>query len=73
MGDVLDDAVHCPTEKLFVFVVHGHDDEKLRAAGRVVVDLTEGEPRVFKVVGIASSGGITHVSEFTFCAERAHV
>jgi hypothetical protein len=65
--------MHTPTKQLFVFVVHRHNDEKLRAAWRVVVDLSEREPRVFKVVGVAGGCGVPHVGELAFIAHCAHV
>ena len=34
--------VHGSEEELFVFVVHGHDDEEFGTAGIVVVDLARG-------------------------------
>jgi hypothetical protein len=73
MSNVLDDTMHCSTKKLFVFIVHRHYDEKFRAPRRVVVDLTESEPRVFKVVGIACSSGVPHVSKLALSAERTHI
>ena len=60
--------MHSTTEKILLFVVHGHDDEEFRAAWGVVHDLTEGEPGIFKVVGVASGGGVAHVSEFALDA-----
>ena len=64
MSDVFDDAaMHGSGEELLVFVVHGHDDEELGTAWRVVVDLAESEAVVLEIVGIAGGGGVAHVSE----------
>jgi hypothetical protein len=72
MGNILDNAMHSTTEKLLVFVVHGHDDEELGAAWGVVHDLTEGEPGILEVVGVASGGGVAHVGEFALGAVWTH-
>ena len=73
MSDVLDNAVHAPTEELFVFVVHCHDDEEFGAAWGVVVYLAEGEAGVFEVVGVAGCCGVAHVGEFALVAQGTHV
>jgi hypothetical protein len=73
MRDVLDHTVHSAAEELFVLVVHGHDDEQLCTARRLVVDLAKCESRVFKVVGVAGGCGIPHVRELALIAECAHV
>ena len=73
MRNVLDHTVHRPAEQLLVFVVHGQDDEQLRAARRVVVHLTESEPRVLEVVRIACGCGVSHMGEFALGTVRTHV
>jgi len=37
------------------------------------VDLTKGETGIFEVVGIASGGGVSHVSEFAIVTVGTHV
>lgn len=73
MRDILFNTVHSPTEEFLVFVVHGDDDEQLRSARGGVVHLTESEARVFKVVGVAGGGGVSHVGKFVLGAVRAPV
>jgi hypothetical protein len=73
MRNILDHTVHRPAEQLLVFVVHGHDDEQLRATRRVVVHLTESEARVFEIIGIAGGCGVPHMGEFAFGTVRTHV
>lgn len=73
MRDILDHTMHSPAEQFLVFVVHGHDDEELRAARRIVVHLTESEARVFEIVRIASGCGVSHMSEFALSTVGAHV
>ena len=52
MGDILHNTVHGSSEELFVFVVHGENNEQLRSPGRIVQDLAQGESRVLEVIGI---------------------
>ena len=52
MRDILHNTVHGSSEELFVFVVHGENNEQLRSPGRIVQDLAQGESRVLEVIGI---------------------
>jgi len=72
MGNILDDSIHSTTEELLVFVVHGHENEELRAAWGVVHDLTEGEAGSFEAVRVASGGGVAHVGKFALSAVGTH-
>lgn len=72
MGNIFDHTMHGTAKKLLVFVVHGHDDEKLGTARGVVHDLTEGEPVVLEVVRVTCRGRIAHVGEFALGAVRTH-
>ena len=56
MRNVSDDTMHGSREEFFVLVIHRHNDEEFGTAGRVVMDLSEGEPIILEIVGIAGSG-----------------
>ena len=73
MRNVLDHTMHRPAEQFLIFVVHGHDDEQLRAARRVVMHLTESEARVFEIIRVAGGCGVPHMGEFAFGAVGAHI
>ena len=73
VDDVLHNTVHGPSEELLVFVVHGENDEQFRSPGRVVQDLTQGEPGVLEFIGVTSGSRISHVGELSFCLERTPV
>jgi hypothetical protein len=64
MGDIFHHAMHGAREKLFVLVVHGHDDEKFGTTWGIIVNLSKGKSLVLEVVWIASGGGVAHVGEF---------
>jgi hypothetical protein len=72
ISDILHDAMHRAREQRVVLIVHRHDDEQLRPAGRVIVYLAQCESVVFEVVRIARRGRITHMCELALvfvCAE----
>lgn len=54
VGDILDDAMHGTSEELFIFVVHGENDEEFRPPRRVIKDLTQGESGVLEIIWVAS-------------------
>lgn len=73
MGDVLHHAVHRPAEELFVFVVHGHDDEQLGPPRRVVQHLPERESFLHEVVRVTRRGRVPHVRELALITLLTHV
>jgi hypothetical protein len=73
MCDILDHAMHSTAEQLLVFIVHCHDDEELRPARRVIMDLAERKTLILEVVGVACSSRVAHMCEFTLVAKGAHV
>ena len=73
MSNVLDDPMHGSAKQLLFFVVHRHDDEQFRASRRVIVDLSQREPSIFEVVGVARRGRVPHVRKLALVAQRTHV
>ena len=73
MRDILDNTMNSLAEEFRVFVIHGDGDEQLCSAWGVVVNLTKSEARVYKVVGAAGGGGVSHVGKFAFGVVCAHV
>lgn len=50
-----------PTEQLFIFVVHGHDDEQFRLASGFIHGRSERIPFGFEIVWIAGGSGISRI------------
>ena len=73
ISDVLHDAVHGAREERVILIIHSHDDEELRPAGRVIVHLSQREPVVLKVIRVARSGRITQMCELALFFECAEV
>ena len=73
MSNVLDDPMHGSAKQLLFFVVHRHDDEQFRASRRVIVDLSQREPSIFEVVGVARRSRVPHVRKLALVAQRTHV
>ena len=71
ISDVLHDAVHGTREQRVVLIVHRHDDEELRPAGRVVVYLAQCESVVLEIVRIARRSRIAHMCELPLVFECA--
>ena len=72
MSDVLHNTVHGARELRVVLIVHRHDNEELRPAGRVVVHLAQRESVVLEVVRIARRSRVAHMCELAVvfvCAE----
>lgn len=73
MCDILHYTVHGPAEELLVLVVHGHDYEKLRPPGRVVVHLTKREAAVLKVVRVTCGSRVAHVRKLALVLLCRHL
>ena len=73
ISDVLHDAMHGTREQRVVLIVHRHDDEELRPAGRVVVYLAQCESVVLEIVRIARRSRIAHMCELALVFECAEV
>ena len=65
--------MHRAREKRVVLVVHRHDDEQLRPAGRVIMYLAQREAVVLEVVRVARRGRIAHMCELALVFVGAEV
>ena len=65
--------MHRAREKRVVLVVHRHDDEQLRPAGRVVVYLSQCKAVILEIVRVARRGRVTHMCELALVFVGAEV